>query len=145
MNRQQLKEKIQRRGRRSKLQRTQRKKRRGIVTGWWTTTHDRLPLCLGEIRRDQLVYPAPVFVRHQGEEELREVEDGIGHAVGEQGQEQQPLVPAEVADVRQDVVEGLQLGPQRGGLVGVGAVYGVLHAVHVLHLCRGIHALFSAL
>jgi len=68
-----------------------------------------IPLFLRKIQGDQLFRPAPVLLRYEGEEELREVQGGVGHAVRKQSQQKQPLVSAKVTDVRQDIVEGFQL------------------------------------
>lgn len=89
-----------------------------------------LPLLLREI--GQFVYLAPVFLRHQGDEELREVQDRVFHAEGEQGEQEQPLIPAEVAYIRQNVVEALQLELLLR-LARIRGVYGILQTVRVLH------------
>jgi hypothetical protein len=94
----------------------------------------RSPL-LGREDVHELVDLAPVLPGHEGQEELGEVERGVGDAVRQEGKEQVQLVPAEVPHVGQRVVEGLELRAQGRPLRRLG-LHLHLHVITaaVLHL-----------
>lgn len=67
---------------------------------------------------------------HQCDEELREVEERVDEGEGQKHDEKEPLVAAGLADVWQDVVEGLDLRA-----FAFLCFHGLHHHCHFLELC----------
>jgi len=69
-----------------------------------------------------------MFGGYEGDEELYKVHEGVDEGEWEEQDEEEPLIPAGFADVRQDIVEGLDLG----GTVALFDLHGLHHDRHCL-------------